>query len=177
MLSQPAAGAGGAPETGIVAAGRTAKEVAMRELVFALEFRGTAGPVPGSEHRMRAKTSASSQTLRSVIKADGIEAGVVGAAGDTATFESEVEVVGEGMFVESGTIRYGTGGAVHFKTVGRGILGPAPASGLQRGAVVWEVTGGEGKLRGAQGLITSNFTVGTAGEVVDDQFARLYLPS
>jgi hypothetical protein len=41
---------------------------------------------------------------------------------------------------------------------------------------MWEVTGGEGRLAGAQGLITSNFTVGPQGEVVDDQFARLFIP-
>jgi hypothetical protein len=41
---------------------------------------------------------------------------------------------------------------------------------------MWEVTGGEGRLAGAQGLITSNFTVGAHGEVVDDQFARLFVP-
>lgn len=149
----------------------------MKELVFALEFKGTAGPVPGSDTRLRAKTSATGQTLRSVIKADGIQASLDGAGGDTATFESEVEIVGEGMFVESGTIRYGTLGTITFKTVGRGILGPAPLTGLQRGAVIWEVTGGDGKLRGAQGLITSNFTVGSAGEVTDDHFVRLFLPS
>jgi hypothetical protein len=149
----------------------------MKELVFALEFKGAAGPVPGSEHRLRAKTSASSQTLRSVMKSDGIETGVADAGGDTATFESEVEIVGEGMFVESGSIQYGRVGRIHFKTVGRGLLGPAPMTGLQRGAVIWEVTEGDGQLRGAQGLITSNFSVGPGGEVVDDQFARLFLPS
>jgi hypothetical protein len=79
--------------------------------------------------------------------------------------------------VESGTIRYGIFGAITFKTVGRGVMGPAPLSGLQRGAIVWEVTGGDGKLRGAQGLITSNFTVGAAGEVTDDHFVRLFLPT
>jgi hypothetical protein len=149
----------------------------MKELVFALEFKGTAGPVPGSDTRLRAKTSATGQTLRSVIKADGIQAALDGAGGDTATFESEVDIVGEGMFVESGTIRYGTLGAITFKTVGRGMLGPAPMTGVQRGAVIWEVTGGDGTLRGAQGLITSNFTVGSAGEVTDDHFVRLFLPS
>ncbi|MGH7332795.1 MAG: hypothetical protein ACREKS_08635 [Candidatus Rokuibacteriota bacterium] len=149
----------------------------MKELVFALEFKGTAGPVAGSDTRLRAKTSATGQTLRSAIKVDGIQCSIEGAGGDTATFESEVEIVGEGMFVESGTIRYGTLGAITFKTVGRGLLGPAPLTGLQRGAVIWEVTGGDGKLRGAQGLITSNFTVGSAGEVTDDHFVRLFLPS
>jgi hypothetical protein len=85
-------------------------------------------------------------------------------------------MVGDGMFLESGTIRYGRAGAVTFKTVGRGTLGPSPVAGAQRGAVIWEITGGDGRFRGAQGLITSNFSVGAAGEVTDDQFARVYLP-
>jgi hypothetical protein len=148
----------------------------MKELVFALEFRGSAAPVPGSDKKLQAKTSAGSQTLRSVLKADGILASVESAGGGSASFESEVEIVGEGMFVESGSIRYGDAGKVSFKTVGRGTLGPSPLPEIQRGAVMWEVTGGEGRLAGAQGLITSNFTVGAHGEVVDDQFARLFVP-
>lgn len=148
----------------------------MKELVFALEFRGSAGPVPGSDKKMQAKTSATSQIHRSVLEADGIQAGVQAASGGSATFESEVEVVGDGMFVESGTIRYGDAGKVSFRTVGRGTLGPSPVADIQRGAVMWEVTGGEGRLTGAQGLITSNFTVGAQGEVVDNQFARLFVP-
>ena len=148
----------------------------MNELVFALEFKGSAAPVPGSDKRLHAKTSATSQTLRSILKADGIQASVESAGGGSASFESEVEIVGEGMFVESGSIRYGEARRVSFRTVGRGILGPSPLDGVQRGSVMWEVTGGEGRLAGAQGLITSNFTVGSRGEVVDDQFARLFVP-
>jgi hypothetical protein len=148
----------------------------MKELVFALEFRGSAAPVPGSDKKLQAKTSAGSQTLRSVLKADGIQASVEAAGGGSVSFESEVEIVGEGMFVESGTIRYGDAGKVTFRTVGRGTLGPSPLAEVQRGAVIWEVTGGEGSLSGARGLITSNFTVGAQGEVVDDQFARLFVP-
>lgn len=148
----------------------------MKELVFALEFRGSAAPVPGSDKKLRAKTSAASQIHRSVLNADGIQVGVETASGGSASFESEVEIVGEGMFVESGTIRYGDAGKVSFRTVGRGTLGPSPLPDIQRGAVMWEVTGGEGHLAGAQGLITSNFTVGAQGEVVDDQFARLFVP-
>jgi hypothetical protein len=148
----------------------------MKEVVFALEFRGSAAPVPGSDKKLHAKTSATSQTLRSVLKADGIQTGIESAGAGSASFESEVEIVGEGMFVESGSIRYGDAGKVSFKTVGRGTLGPSPVAEIQRGAVMWAVTGGEGRLAGAQGLITSNFTVGAKGEVVDDQFARLYIP-
>jgi hypothetical protein len=149
----------------------------MRELVFALEFKGTAEPVPGSSNRLRAKTSATGQTFRTVLKPDGVEAGIQPAGGETATFESEVEIVADGGFVESGSIGYGAAGKVTFKTVGRGVLGPSPVPGLQRGTVMWEVTGGEGRFRGAQGLITSNFTVGPNGEVTDDHFVRLYLPA
>jgi len=148
----------------------------MKELVFALEFKGSASPVPGSDKKLEAKTSATSQTLRSVLKADGIQAVVESTGARSASFESEVEIVGEGMFVESGRIRYGEAGTVSFKTVGRGVLGPSPVAGFQKGAVVWEVTGGDGRLAGAQGLITSNFTVGANGEVVDDQFARILVP-
>ena len=148
----------------------------MKELVFALEFKGNAGPVPGSDKRLQAKTSATSQTLRSILRADGIQASVESAGAGSASFQSEVDIVGEGMFVESGTIQYGAAGKVSFRTVGRGTLGPSPIAEVQRGAVMWEVTGGDGRLAGAQGLITSNFTVGAKGEVVDDQFARLYVP-
>lgn len=68
----------------------------MKELVFALEFKGTAVPVPGSDKKLQAKTSASSQTLRSLLKADLIQAGIESAGGGSASFESEVEIVGEG---------------------------------------------------------------------------------
>jgi hypothetical protein len=148
----------------------------MTELVFALEFKGSAAPVPGSDKKLHARTSATGQTLRSVLKADGIQAEVESTGVGSASFESEVEIVGDGVFVESGRIRYGDAGSVSFKTVGRGVLGPSPVAGLQKGAIVWEVTGGDGRLVGAQGLITSNFTVGAHGEVVDDQFARIFVP-
>jgi hypothetical protein len=50
-------------------------------------------------------------------------------------------------------------------------------AGWSHGVVMWRITGGEGRLAGAQGLITSNFTVSPNGEVTDDHFTRLYLPA
>jgi len=41
---------------------------------------------------------------------------------------------------------------------------------------MWVVTGGTGWLAGARGLITSNFIASAQGDVVDNQFARFYLP-
>jgi len=149
----------------------------MKELVFALEFKGSAGPVQGSDNRLRASTSATGQVLRTLLKPDGVQPAIESAGGDSARFESEVEILGEGSFLESGTITYGLAGKVSFKTVGRGMLGSAPVPGVQRGAVIWEITGGEGRFQGAQGLITSNFTVGEQGQVTDDHFVRMFLPS
>jgi hypothetical protein len=148
----------------------------MRELVFALEFRGRGGPEPGSTTRRRARTTAPSQVLRTVLGPDGVSAAIEPQPGEAAVLESRVERFSDGTFVEDGTITYGRAGAVSFVTVGRGHVGPAPVAGWSHGVVMWRITGGEGLLAGAQGLITSNFTVSPDGEVTDDHFTRLYLP-
>ena len=56
------------------------------------------------------------------------------------------------------------------------VIGQAAVPGLQQGAVVWEVTGGDGQLAGATGLITSNFSMSADGELIDNQLAQLFLP-
>ncbi len=149
----------------------------MRELVFALEFRGRGGPVPGSTTKRRARTTAPSQTWRTILGPGEVRAAVEPVAGESAVLESRVERFPDGTFVEDGTITYGTAGSVSFDTVGRGHVGPAPVAGWSHGVVMWRITGGEGQLAGAQGLITSNFTVSPDGEVTDDHFTRLYLPA
>jgi hypothetical protein len=149
----------------------------MRELVFALEFRGRATPMPGSEGQRQARSTAPSQMLSTVLGADGIRARVDTAAGESAVLESRVERFGDGTFVEDGRIAYGAGGAVTFETIGRGWVAPAPRPGWSVGGVLWTVTAGDGVFAGAGGLITSNFTVSADGEVVDNHFARLYLPA
>jgi hypothetical protein len=148
----------------------------MRELVFALEFRGRAAAVPGSESKRQARTTASSQTFSTVLGREGVRVGVETVAGERAVLESRVERFGDGTFVEDGTIAYGAAGTVSFETMGRGWVGPAPVPGWVVGGVVWTVTGGDGVFAGATGLITSNFTVSADGEVVDHHFARLYVP-
>ncbi len=147
----------------------------MREVVFALEFRGTAGPVDGSPTKRRATSAAPSQALTTVLGADGIRARVDAVAGERAVLESRVERFDDGTFVEDGTITYGRAGAVTFATVGRGVVGPSPIAGWTHGTVMWTVTGGDGVFAGAQGVITSNFAVSAHGEVVDHHVARLYL--
>jgi hypothetical protein len=148
----------------------------MRELVFALTFRGTAGPTPGSPATRQARTVAPSQVLRTVLSATGIDSGVEPIEGQLAVLESRVERFADGTFVEDGTIAYGAAGSVSFATVGRGTIGASPIPAWVHGAVIWSVTGGTGCFAGASGLITSNFVASADGEVVDQHVARLYLP-
>ena len=147
-----------------------------REVVFALEFRGRGENLPGSTTRRRACTSAPSQTLSTLLGAEGVFARVEAVAGERATLEAQVERFGDGTFVEDGEIVYGSAGRVTFTTLGRGAVAPGPAPGAVHGAVVWTVTGGDGRFAGARGLITSNFAVSAGGEVVDHHVARLLLP-
>ncbi len=148
----------------------------MQPIVFALQFRGRAEAVLGSDKERRARSTAPSQTLTTVLEPHGIRTRVEALAGDTAILESRVERFADGTFVEDGTITYGRVGAVTFETVGRGWVAPAPQTGWVLGGVVWSITNGTGRLVGARGLITSNFTVSADGEVVDDHVVRLYVP-
>jgi hypothetical protein len=70
-----------------------------------------------------------------------------------------------------------TAGKVNFHTVGRSLLGPTGVDGLRRGAVIWQIFGGDGQFTGAAGIVSENFSVSSEGEMVDNQIARIFLPS
>jgi len=105
-----------------------------------------------------------------------VYARVEAASGETAVLEARVQRFGDGTFVEEGTIRYGTAGAFTFETIGRDWAGRGPIPGSSAGGVLWKITAGDGHFANARGLITSNFTVSPDADVVDDHFARIYLP-
>jgi hypothetical protein len=130
----------------------------MQPVIFSLQFKGEAGPVPDAVNVLKAQTRA---------------AGVAETGGGEARFSSIVTMVGDGAFVESGAIDYGGGSSLTFDTVGQGRIGPAAAGGMA-GAVIWKVVEGKGRWAGASGYITSNFTVSEKGEVVDNQAAVLF---
>lgn len=146
----------------------------MAQVIYALQFKGQAQPVEGSEGLLRAATEAPSSTIRSEVGAAGVTGAVEPIAGGDARFESEVQFLGPGVFQETGAIHFGAASSIRFSTIGDGHLGASPEEGAQHGCVCWRVDSGEGQFAGATGLITSNFTVDAAGAVTDNHFGVLW---
>ncbi len=149
----------------------------MRQIIYTLQFRGYAAPSGASSTVLKAKTTASSCNLTTSMGPEGVSGSLQPTAGAKASFESEVTITGETSFQESGAIRFGEGNhRLRFGTVGQGYLAPSADPRLKHGSVVWRVESGEGQFAGASGLITSNFTVSEAGEVIDNHFGVIFVP-
>lgn len=147
----------------------------MKQIIYALQFKGQAAPAGGSANVIKATTSAPSCSIASVVGAQGLSGTIQPAAGSKAEFESEVTITGDSSFQERGSIAFGAGNRLRFSTVGQGYTGPSADPNLRHGTVMWRVEGGEGQFQGASGLITSNFTFGGQGEVVDYQFGLIFV--
>jgi len=148
----------------------------MKQIVYSMRFSGQAVPAEGSSTVLKAATEASGCTITSTAGPGGLSGTIEPVVGDKAAFVSEVMFTGDAAFQERGTITFGDNGhRLHFSTVGQGYLGASADPTLKHGTVMWQVDGGEGQFEGASGLITSNFTVGEAGEVVDHHFGLIYV--
>ena len=146
----------------------------MKQIFYAMQFKGQAGP-GDKEGTMVAKTTSASCHITSTVQDTGLVATLEPVAGGEASFESVVTLTGESSFLESGSIRFGGRHSLRFSTVGQGYLGASADPSLKHGTVNWRVDSGEGQFAGATGLITSNFTVGPNGEVVDNHFGLIFL--
>lgn len=146
----------------------------MRHIIYSMQFKGTA--TPGSEQGvMKATTSATSCSVKTVVLTDGVEGAFIPAEGGMAFFESEVRMTGAEKFQESGNISFGDDHSLNFSTVGEGHLAKSADEKTMSGAVSWKVDSGEGQFKGASGYITSNFLVSATGEVTDYQFGLIFL--
>jgi hypothetical protein len=94
---------------------------------------------------------------------------------DGARLESELVFADATTFREHGTIVFGPDSELRFRTLGTGHLAPSATPGLRHGTVTWELDGGSGRLLGATGRITSNFTVTDEGDVADEQLGLIFL--
>jgi hypothetical protein len=159
----------------------------MRQIIYAMQFTGAVRPLGTSPSVMKATMTAVSCRFTTTIGPDGLGTTIEPVAGEPVTFESQltflggfestdVTSAGEGGFKETGTITFGEGKhRLHFSTTGQGYIGPSAEPPLRQGAVIWEVQGGEGQFEGAQGLITSNFTINEADEVTDHHMGVIFV--
>jgi hypothetical protein len=148
----------------------------IKQIIYAMQFKGSAAPKAGVSGVIIASTAAPSCTLSSVVGPEGVTGTLLQAPGGKASFESEVTLTGETSFTEAGTIRFGDSNhSLRFSTVGQGFLGNSPDAAIQHGSVMWRVEGGDGQFTGASGLITSNFTLSATGEVTDNHFGVIFV--
>ena len=148
----------------------------MKQVIYAMQFKGTATPTGGASGVIKASTTAPSCTLSSVVGPGGVTGTLLPVPGGKASFESEVTLTAETSFTEMGTIRFGDSThLLRFSTVGQGFLGKSPDEALQHGSVMWRVESGEGQFAGASGIITSNFTLSVTGEVTDNHFGLIFV--
>lgn len=129
----------------------------MAELVFATESKGKGVPLNGRDDAFH------------------VECSGTGPKGEAVNFESEVVMTAEG-FDEVGTITFAGRGSVKFENIGPGHMAPSAVEGLNHGSIIWSITGGDGEFSGATGLITSNFTFSAEGDVVDNEYVRIFTP-
>ena len=148
----------------------------MKQVLYVLQFRGSASPGDDSGTVLKASTKAAGCRVSTALSESGV-AGTLESSGEgSAVFESEVRIAADGTFQEHGTITFGgSKNRIHFSTVGEGHLAKSADPSLQHGSVVWRVDRAEGALEGASGLITSIFTVSDRGEVVDNHLGVLFV--
>ena len=148
----------------------------MKQIIYVMQFKGKAAPTNESGAVLKVNTTAASCAITSVAGSHGISGTLQPTGGAEAVFQSEASFTGENTFQESGTITFGDQRhCLHFSTVGQGHIGPSADPQLKSGSVIWKIDRGEGQFEGATGLITSNFLVNGAGEVIDNHFGVIFL--
>jgi hypothetical protein len=147
----------------------------MKQIAYAMQFKGSGAPKRGKKNEMSARSGSSTSSLTNSVGARGPRLAIKDGARPKAAFKSNVQVLKKGEFTEDGTIDFGKGGKLRFSTIGKGWMGPSAEEGVMHGGILWKVDSGTGPLRGATGIITSNFTITDKGEVTDNQWGVLYI--
>jgi hypothetical protein len=138
----------------------------VRRQVLLLSFEPEPTPPTGDPPAFDVKSGPGTVTLL-----DGDERAVP----TEVSYETHVTMTGETTFVEDGTITV-DGSVLEVHTAGAGVLEPSSEEGTLRGSVIWTVVG-SGRLRGATGLLSSNFEVRPEqGDAREHQVLRLFLP-
>jgi hypothetical protein len=144
----------------------------MKPILFSLQFRGRARPLRSD--RLRFTLSAPSSAVLTTVGPHGISGAIEEVAGAEARLESDVAFGGP-TFEDAGTIDFGRGHMLRFRSAAAGCLTASPDANLRHGASVREVKGGAGQFEGATGFITSNFLLSDTGEVTDNGLGLIFI--
>jgi hypothetical protein len=125
---------------------------------YSLEFRGHATPLDPSVLLTRASAPWE--------------------AGDgEALLEARVTLLDANEFELAGTVAFGSGSALRFRSYGRGVIEASPEPGLRLGSAICDIDGGSGELESATGRITSSFLISDTGELTEHQVGLVFVAS
>ncbi|MBA3365099.1 MAG: hypothetical protein H0U03_04845 [Actinobacteria bacterium] len=145
----------------------------MRSVAFSMQFRGHSNRLsPGV---LTARATAPSSALVTEIDCDGVHGRLEAREGEEAHLECRLTFLDVVRFEEVGTISFGNGNTLRFRSAGTGTLATSADPGLRHGAAAWDVDGGAGVFAGASGRIVSNFLLSDSGELTDHQLGVLFL--
>jgi hypothetical protein len=142
----------------------------MQRITIRAQFRGEAAAPSGDPPQ----TDPHATTVSvEAVTADGANAGI-----ERASYRNHAIHTGATTFTEAGRIRFDDGDdELEIVTVSEGTLAPSVQPDVLHGAVVYRITGGNGRFHGASGLITSNFLLWPAqGEFEERQVAVVFVP-
>ncbi len=112
----------------------------MKQIIYAMQFKGSAAPKAGVSGVIEASTTAPSCTIGSAVGSDGVTGTLMPAPGGQASFESEVTLIGETSFTEAGTIRFGDSNHLPGSALSDRV--PRQKSGRDASAWLSDVAGG-----------------------------------
>jgi hypothetical protein len=145
----------------------------MRQVAFSMHFRGAAAPLtPGV---LTARATAPSGALVTRIDGSGPHAAFEPVDGGEAHIEWRLTFLDDVRFDEVGTISFGNGNALRFRSIAPGTLEPSADPALRQGSATWTIDGGAGVFSRASGRLVSNFLVADTGELTDHQLAIVFL--
>jgi hypothetical protein len=145
----------------------------VQHVAFSMQFRGhSIRLAPGV---LTASATAPSSALVTEISAEGVHGRLETRDGGEAHLECRLTFLDDNRFEEVGTISFGNGNALRFRSAGAGTLAASAEPGLRHGTASWEVDGGAGRFEGATGRIVSNFLLSDTGDLTDNELGVLFL--
>jgi hypothetical protein len=150
----------------------------VQKILYTMHFVGRTSRTSESPDIIRTSGTATSCVFTTLVSTSGVQTDLRASEGGLAFFESELRMTGATEFEESGEIAFGDEGenVLRFSMRAHGHVQLDVGSGIMASSACWKVNGGSGQFAGAQGFITSTFTLSESGERSDYQCGLIFVP-